>query len=132
MLYILFHVAIIKYSQFSLLLISFTPFLHNKTVVAMRPFSLRILARAELRAKPERARLFEKINGATENRRFSKAEYLIFELPIIQDSEKPDGRSETSPVSECEVDDNEVKSTAATSTKVFQDSEKSYYAFTVS
>ena len=36
-------------------------------------------------------------------------------------SEKPDGWSETNPVSECEVDGNEVKSTTATSAKVFQD-----------
>ena len=37
-------------------------------------------------------------------------------------SEKPDGRNEVSPVSECEVDGNEVKSTVATSVKVFQES----------
>ena len=36
----------------------------------------------------ERARVFEKIVGAIENRRFSKAEYSIFELPIIQNVKK--------------------------------------------
>ena len=41
---------------------------------------------------------------------------------FIKTSGFADGRNEMSPVSECEVDDNEVKSTIATSEKQIQDS----------
>ena len=43
----------------------------------------------------------------------------------IQDSGFADGRSETSPESESEVDGNEVKSTTGTSVKQIQDSSRS-------